>query len=75
MNDFEGRSQVEDALGRAVTQAELSGVASPDKLSSENIEVLRVLARRQRLAALLYLKAVVPDAVFPDINELINSYG
>ena len=75
MNEFEGRSQVEGALGRPVTDDELKVVASLGHLSSENIAVLRVLARRQRLAALLYLKAIVPDAVFPDLNELINSHG
>jgi hypothetical protein len=75
MTDFDGRSQVEGELGRALTQDELMVVDSISQLSTTNLAVLRVLSRRQRLAALLYLRAVVPDASSPELNELINSHG
>ncbi len=75
MSEFKGRGQVENALGRTVTQDELRVVETIGELSSTHLAVLQVLSRRQRLAALLYLQAVVPNALSGDLNELINNYG
>jgi len=75
MSSFEGRAQVENELGRALIHQELSAVPSINELSPAHFAVLRSLARCQRLAALLYLRAVVPDSTTPLLVELIDRCG
>jgi len=75
VSDFEGRGQVENELGRALSPEELTISKSIDDLSPASLTVLRVLARRQRLAALLYLRVVLPDASTPLLDELINRHS
>jgi len=75
MSEFEGREQVENALGRALTQDEIIVAGTIDQLSPLNHAVLRVLVRRQRLAALLYLRQVAPGEFATHLNEFINNYG
>lgn len=75
MSNFEGRGQVENEIGRLLTQDELLGVDTISQLTSAHLAVLQILVRRQRLAALLYLQAILPDLLTRELNELINRYG
>jgi len=72
MSKFEGRAQVENELGRALIHEELLAVPSINELSPAHLAVLRGLVRCQRLAALLYLRAVVADSTTPELFELID---
>lgn len=75
MSDFQGRGQVENELRRALTEEELKVSKSIADLSPANLTVLNILAGRQRLAALLYLRAILPDASTPELSALIDRHG
>jgi hypothetical protein len=66
------RHQIEQWLGRPLAVEELRDVLSLDKLSPAQLSVLDVLARRQRLTALIYLRGVVRDVIGDDALALID---
>lgn len=55
--------QIERALGRSLTAGELAPVATIDRLTAEQVAVVKTLAPRQLLAALDYMRAVAPSAL------------
>jgi len=67
--------QIERALGRTLTSDELTPVAGIDELTAEQVAVVKTLAPRQLLAALDYMRAVVPDALTGALKTFINQYA
>jgi hypothetical protein len=66
------RNQIESHLYRSLEEDELIGVPSLDHLSPRHLSVVETLARRHRLAALLYLRAVVEGVTGDDALALID---
>lgn len=73
--DHHRRLQLEQTLGRQVTASELEPVASLSELRAEQLEVVKVLAVRQLLSALIYMRAVVPSALTGELMRFINQYA
>ena len=71
-NEFEYRYQVEEWLGRPLVSEELVVVQSLDDLLAGQLVVVNVLARRNRLAALLYLRGVVHEVTGDSGLDLID---
>lgn len=69
------RRQVEDALGRKLLPNDLIEVAAVDRLTPQQVEIVRILARNQLLGALLYLQAVIPEETSTVLNRYIFSYA
>jgi hypothetical protein len=69
---FRFRGQVEAELGRSLTDAELQEVASLDELTDDQIAVLAAIRRHNRMAPMLYVKAVVPTADHHAVIKLID---
>lgn len=67
--------QIERALGRSVSAAELEPVASLSSLKAEQLEVLKVLAQRQLVSALDYMRAIAPTALTGELKRFINQYA
>lgn len=70
--DLEYRYQIEGWLGRSLTDDELVLVGSVDKLSAAQEEVLIALARRNRLAAVLFLRGVVHELISTDALAIVD---
>ncbi len=64
--------QVEECLGRPLTSEELVDVASLEELSEAQLAVVNALARRNRLAGVLYLEGVVEDVLLRDARAFID---
>lgn len=64
--EFERRSQVENALGRPLTDEELVVVADLAALPPSHLEVVEQLYRRNAIVALYYLRAVT-DEINPSV--------
>ena len=60
------RHQVEEWLDRPLTDAELVDAPALDKLSPEQLAVVKTLVHRNRLACFLYLRGVVEDLAMSD---------
>lgn len=69
---FRHQQQVEDDLGRPLTDAELQEVPSLDQLSDEQIAVIAAIRPRSCMSPLLYVKAVVPTARHDHVKKLID---
>ena len=69
---FRFRGQVEGELGRPLTDAELQEVASIDELTDDQIAVVATIRRHNRVAPMLYVKAVVPTADHADVMKFID---
>ena len=69
---FRFRGQVEAELERPLTDAELQEVASIDELSDAQIAVIATIRRRNLMAPMLYVKAIVPTADHRDVMKLID---
>lgn len=69
---FHYQQQVENSLGRPLTEAELQEVTSLDQLSDEQIAVIAAIRPRNCISPLIYVRAVVPEANYDDVKKLIN---
>jgi len=69
---FRFRGQVEAELERSLTDAELQEVASIDDLTDDQIAVVAAIRRHNRIAPMLYVKAVVPTARHADVMKFID---
>jgi hypothetical protein len=69
---FRFRGQVEGELGRSLTQAELKEVASIDELSDDQIAAIAAIRQHNRIAPMLYVKAIVPTADHADVMRFID---
>jgi hypothetical protein len=69
---FRHQHQVEDDLGRPLTDAELQEVASLDQLSDEQIAVIAAIRPHSCISPLVYVKAVVPTARHDHVKKLID---
>jgi hypothetical protein len=69
---FRYRGQVEAELERPLTDAELREVASIDELTDDQIAVVAAIRRHNRIAPMLYVKAVVPTADHADVMKFID---
>jgi hypothetical protein len=67
--------QIEQALGRSLSAAELEPVATISSLKPEQIGVVKVLAQQQLVSALDYMRAVVPTALTGELMRFINQYA
>lgn len=67
--------QIEQALGRSLSAAELEPVATMSSLKPEQIGVVKVLAQQQLVSALDYMRAVVPTALTGELMRFINQYA
>ena len=65
MTDIEehDREMIETMLGRALTQAELQPVGTPEAMSAEQREVVKRLAAMQHVLCVLYVKAIANVSV------------
>jgi hypothetical protein len=66
------RYLVEECLGRPLTSEELVDVASLEELSAVQLAVVNALARRNRLAGVLYLEGVVEDILLRDARAFVD---
>jgi hypothetical protein len=66
------RGQVEQHLGRELTDAELQEVGSIDELTDDQIAVLAEIRPRNRIAPMIYVKAIVPTAEHDAVMKLID---
>lgn len=66
------RRKVEAYVGRSLTSEELVTVASVAELSAAQKEILDGLARRHRLAAVLFLQGVVEGIVMNEALAIID---
>lgn len=75
MSDMEPRrrKQIEDVLGRALTNDELTAAISLDALSEAQRDVLRVLGRRSTTTSMVYVSAVVSEVDFGDAARFIEA--
>ena len=69
---FEFQAQVENDLGRSLTDAELQEVASLDQLSDEQIAVVAAIRPHSCISPLVYVRAIVPTADYYDVKKLID---
>ena len=69
------RAQIEVELGRPLVAGELDARSSIAQLSPAQLAVFRTLVRTQRIATRLYLRAVLPDALTPELEAFINARG
>lgn len=69
---FRFRGQVEAELERPLTDAELQEVASLDELTDDQIAVVAAIRPHNRIAPMLYVKAVVPTAEHDDVMKFID---
>ena len=69
---FRYRGQVEGELGRPLTEAELKEVASIDELTDDQIAVVAAIRQHNRIAPMLYVKAIVPTADHTDVMKFID---
>jgi len=69
---FEFQAQVENDLGRSLTDAELQEVASLDQLSDEQIAVVAAIRPHSCISPLVYVRAIVPTADYYDVTKLID---
>lgn len=67
--------QIEQALGRSLSAAELEPVATLTSLKPEQLEVVKLLARRQLVSTLDYMRAIVPTALTGELMRFINQYA
>ena len=69
---FRHQLQVENDLGRPLTEAELQEVTSLDQLSDEQIAVIAAIRPRSCISPLIYVRAIVPEADYDDVKKLID---
>jgi hypothetical protein len=69
---FRFRGLVEGELERPLTDTELQEVASIDELTDDQIAVVAAIRRHNRIAPMLYVKAVVPTADHADVMKFID---
>lgn len=67
--------QIERALGRALSATELEPVGSLSSLKAAQLEVVKILAQRQLVSALDYMRAIVPTALTAELKQFINQYA
>jgi hypothetical protein len=67
------RAQIERELGRPLTEEELQPVASLDALTEDQIAIAAQLRPHNRIAPHLFLRAVVPSAMYPEIEDLLEN--
>lgn len=70
----ERRSQIEDALGRPLTDEELVVVADLAALPPSHLEVIERLYRRNAIVALYYLRAVTDDINPSTLRNYVHSF-
>lgn len=71
--DPDHKRQIEDWLGRQLTNDELRPVESLDALSDDQLAVVAVIRPRNLIAPLLYLRFVVPSALTRELINLIDN--
>ena len=71
--DTNHRLQIEDSLRRQLGEAELRQVDTLEELSDAQLVVFAVLARRDPITPILYLRAVVPGASFVQAHDLVSN--
>lgn len=69
---FEFRDQVERFLERPLTDAELRQVTSLDELTDDQIAVVAAIRPYNRIAPMVYVKAIVPTADHADVMKFID---
>ena len=69
------RRQIERALDRPLFPDDLVAVESIAALTAQQVDVVRTLAQRQLVAALDYMRAVVPTASTDALKAFINQYA
>jgi hypothetical protein len=68
------RQRIETWLGRPLTDAELVPVPSLSALSNVELDVVKVLAARQRTACISYLLTIVVDPPVRDILLFLHQF-
>ena len=66
------RARIELALGRPLVGDELFRVASGDPLSAAHQRVIGELAQRQEVLAMLYVRALIADVLFPGAHRIVG---
>lgn len=69
---FRHQPQVEDDLGRPLTDAELQQVASIDELTDDQIAVVAAIRRHSNISPMVYVMAVVPTAGHSDVRRFLD---
>lgn len=72
---FRFRGQVEDNLGRPLTQEELSPAESLETLSPAHLAVVETLAPRSTFAARLYLRSIVSTSLTQEFQTIIDDFA
>ena len=72
MIDPDHRQQVEDWLGRPLTDDELRPVASLDAVTDEQLAVVAAIRPRNLIAPQLFVRAIVPTARPSDIRRIVD---
>ena len=69
---FRHQQQVEDDLGRPLTDAELQEVASLDQLTDDQIAAIAVIRSSSNISPMVYVKAIVPTANHADVRKFLD---
>lgn len=72
MSSVEYREQIESWLGRPLKHDELAPVATIEELSPLQLAVVEILAPRNALVAMHYLRAVVADTLVRDLMPFLD---
>jgi hypothetical protein len=67
------KDQIEDTIGRPLQTEELIEVPSLEQLTEAHLSVGRILARRQIVACVKYLRAIVADLDTHAAGEYMES--
>lgn len=68
------QSQIEDLLQRALSADELTAAPSLQELSTPVLAVARILAAKQIVLGVIYLRAVTP-ATLPEAKVFLDEIG
>jgi hypothetical protein len=71
--DPDHRDQVEESLGRHLTDEELRRVDSLGALTGHHIAVIAIIHPRNRIASLLYVGSVVRSTRWDDVMKLLDA--
>ncbi len=71
--DWKHREQIESWLHRSLTNEELLPASSLDALTDDQVAIVAAIQPHNRIAPMLFLKAVVPTAAHRDIIDFIDN--
>lgn len=69
---FRHQPQVEDDLGRPLTDVELQEVATLDQLNDDQIAAIAAMRSRNYISPMVYVKAIVPTAGHADVRRFLD---